>query len=1062
MTDQIQRCTKCGIDRDISHFTSVTGKRIVKVCQKCRGLRKTLYSKSKTEKPEFKPDKRKIELVESVDKDKLHYLITNSDKYNIGKSYVNGKLVDGQAQLTLLANYYESLNLSGELRVPYKQKSYGFGRYYGTHSLQLQNIARPIRHTISQEKLIDVDIANAHPTLLSWYCGRNGIPSAGLDYYIENRDACLRELISVTGKPKDEVKADLLAILNGRVKYVDQVENYPQWYTTYYLNVLEIHKEVCRLEPTFYKTAKESKQGRSAECYNVTGTCINYLMMSLENNALMAMYDVCVEEGVQVASLVYDGFMIYKSSAPEDLAGLFNKMIDRISTVLEGCVVKITEKAMNEGFEIDDEVCEYEPTDLSRFSMRDQSLDVAFDLYETSFFKIENIPEEVQFVQDIDFGTSRVLAINSAMGSGKTSAICRYIKEHKPKRVAVLSPRISYAKSICTEYNDKIGLKGNNRFRCYKEMPKEDLKTYNRVVISMESLYKVCLQRGVGEDNPFDLVVIDECQANLSSHVCKATNGNRFDENSDVFHKMINKSEKVILLDAFINAKTIEYLSEMSVPCLCYNYLRKMEQRSATIVKTPGRSYDALLPLIKADLANDKRLYIVMSSAKRAAEWEAECRAQFPDKRFKVYAKGEGKNINDVRAEWSELDCIFTTTTITVGINFDLERFHKCYMSFSSAAHNKVVDLFQSHYRVRKLIDKQVVVHISDMPEMSQSKVEEFCDEKNVCEGLTWFEENMVEAFRLFIKAPSSLKKLMSYDQLELNLSKYKLSKFVFAFLQQCNYDTSIMMTEDVDSEKKEDGPRVDIPTFADIKLIDKAKSVEIDMRRCCGGSISEAEKWQLEKFKMVELFTDGHTNSWVDGSLDNDIWELHYNAKRSKLYNIRLEKQINTQVRTIEQAFSLCHHKNNYALMSSKTPLKVDKMKGILTELGVGMSQKVGVFISKDRLDQWCGKTIPEYPDIVKTFGIRDQRKQKKVTTAEDCVTLLNNIFKEYGFTQLKRIRGKAPADKNGKREDVVTGYTIEDNQAFHKSNELAPHAGERIYDSMQVEGCRRRLLGS
>jgi hypothetical protein len=87
------------------------------------------------------------------------------------------------------------------------------------------------------------------------------------------------------------------------------------------------------------------------------------------------------------------------------------------------------------------------------------------------------------------------------------------------------------------------------------------------------------------------------------------------------------------------------------------------------------------------------------------------------------------------------------------------------------------------------------------------AKIEEFCNEKNVCEGLTWFEDNLIEAFRMFIKAPSSIKKLMSYDQLELNLSKYKLSKFVYAFLKECNYDTSIMMTEDADSEKKKMAP---------------------------------------------------------------------------------------------------------------------------------------------------------------------------------------------------------------------------------------------------------------
>ena len=315
----------------------------------------------------------------------------------------------------------------------------------------------------------------------------------------------------------------------------------------------------------------------------------------------------------------------------------------------------------------------------------------------------------------------------------------------------------------------------------------------------------------------------------------------------------------------------------------------------------------------------------------------------------------------------------------------------------------------------------------------------------------------------MFIKASSSLKKLMSYDQLELNLSKYKLSKFVHAFLRECNYETSVLMAEDVDSEKKEDGPRVDIPTFADIKLIDRAKSVEIDMKRCCGGIISEKEKWELEKFKFVELFTDGKPSNWNEFNMDQDLWSMYYHTKRARLYNIRLEKQVNTNSKAMHSAYMTCFDKNSLAVMSSRTPYRVDKMREIMTDLGIDMTQKVGAQISKERLDNWCSKAILEYADIQKTFNIRDFGKRRDVTTAGDCITLLNSIFKEYGYTQIKQVRKELPRDANGKRSrDLNAPYVIEDNSAFHKSNELAPQAGQRIYDSMSVTGNQRRLLGS
>jgi hypothetical protein len=207
-------------------------------------------------------------------------------------------------------------------------------------------------------------------------------------------------------------------------------------------------------------------------------------------------------------------------------------------------------------------------------------------------------------------------------------------------------------------------------------------------------------------------------------------------------------------------------------------------------------------------------------------------------------------------------------------------------------------------------------------------------------------------------------------------------------------------------------------------------------MRRCCGGSISETEKWQLEKFKFVELFTDGKTSNWNDFNMDQDLWSMYYHTKRARLYNIRLEKQVNTNTKTMHAAYMACFDKNNLTLMSSRTPYRVDKMREIMKDLGIDMTQKVGAQISKERLDNWCSKAIPEYADIVKTFDIRDQRKRKNVTTAGDCITLLNSIFKVYGYTQIKQVRKGLPRDENGKRSrDPNAPHVIEDNSAFHKS---------------------------
>ena len=186
--DECRKCTKCRKSYSIDQFIGKNG-RETKVCLRCRELRNVKHHKEKkVEKlSQFSPDSRDISLLESVNRDKLNYILSHHEDFQLGKSWLNGKLVDGQAQLTLLAGYHDALNHKGETCIKYKQKGYKFGRYYGDRNLQLQNISRPIRHTIANDGMIDVDIKNAHPTLLVWYCKTKEIPCEGLNYYIDNR-----------------------------------------------------------------------------------------------------------------------------------------------------------------------------------------------------------------------------------------------------------------------------------------------------------------------------------------------------------------------------------------------------------------------------------------------------------------------------------------------------------------------------------------------------------------------------------------------------------------------------------------------------------------------------------------------------------------------------------------------------------------------------------------------------------------------------------------------------------------------------------------------------------
>ena len=93
-------------------------------------------------------------------------------------------------------------------------------------------MSRKIRHTLSQVKMYDINKKNAHPTLLSSFCHKNGIECSGLDNYINHGEEYLADLMRCRRLSRDEAKLQLLAILNGRKKKLEP--EHPEWFESYY------------------------------------------------------------------------------------------------------------------------------------------------------------------------------------------------------------------------------------------------------------------------------------------------------------------------------------------------------------------------------------------------------------------------------------------------------------------------------------------------------------------------------------------------------------------------------------------------------------------------------------------------------------------------------------------------------------------------------------------------------------------------------------------------------------------------------------------------------------
>ena len=296
-------------------------------------------------------DNQKIRFREQVVGQKLEYIVNHPDEFDLSSRTSRYQKLDKEGQLTLLKDYLDRMNIHGEQIMEYYQRN-NFGRYWVSSSLGLQNMKRKIRHALCADIMYDIDMKNAHPTLLSWYCHENGIKCEGLDAYIKHREKFMTEYMELYSMDRDSTKAHLLAIINGRK--VGLKEEDPEWYKKFYRGMRHIMKEVVKINPDLYELAKKSQKERID--YNIEGTTVNYVMCKLENQALMAAFNYLVEEKIEVGSLVFDGLMIYKKDvSPERLESVLIGLSVRVKKVM-GCEIIFTNKEMDEGYEVPKEI----------------------------------------------------------------------------------------------------------------------------------------------------------------------------------------------------------------------------------------------------------------------------------------------------------------------------------------------------------------------------------------------------------------------------------------------------------------------------------------------------------------------------------------------------------------------------------------------------------------------------------------------------------------------------------------------------------------------------------
>ena len=143
----------------------------------------------------------------------------------------------------------------------------------------------------------DIDVVNAHPTILNYLCKKIMLIVIFCKNYIKNKEL----ILSSFGEDRKIVKELVLSILNGGFK--DIYSNDKQ--ANNYLKLFE--QEIIRIQNCFHINDKRYLDID----YNYKGKNLSRIILDIKNQILQIMRNYYISKNVNILTLEYDGLKTY-------------------------------------------------------------------------------------------------------------------------------------------------------------------------------------------------------------------------------------------------------------------------------------------------------------------------------------------------------------------------------------------------------------------------------------------------------------------------------------------------------------------------------------------------------------------------------------------------------------------------------------------------------------------------------------------------------------------------------------------------------------------------------
>ena len=625
---------------------------------------------------------------------------------------------------------------------------------------------------------------------------------------------------------------------------------------------------------------------------------------------------------------------------------------------------------------------------------------------EDTKFKTEIYDEKYQRTYDVE--NYDCIIAESPMGSGKSFQIAEVLKKiGLGQRVLVLSPRRCFARSIASELTRRLQEAGVDiTFTCYLDVKdKQKLNNYQYLVCQMESLHHLTPN--------YDILIADEIVSCLQQFSSKQTMKNNIHKVMMEFEVIWTCATKKIICDAFIDPKTIEFVENMkhkNERVLFMRNTKKPQERIAIECKREKKDDRLLSQLLKSLEMKKKCVFVTASKAKGHAYIETILK-HIPTLTYKFY---NSSNKNDVKTDltnvnntWSGLDLLVYTSSITVGVNFDLVYFDELFI-YSSCCAGLVRDIFQSSMRVRHLKDNKLYYQLFDFPIGVQKN--EVADKTKIIEYIKTLtdKEDALEQRMMLDKTDDDLKlekwkrmpkwlfDIHVYNVFEHNISRLHHRKMFEFYLQKLNYKI-LKNNMNIDIIEAEDIPSTFIP-YEDMKYTEEEANNIIEKHNCNKEDMTDYEWTLYQRVKFDEQIIESEKTA--------DIYNLFFDPKnfnRNKYYNL-----IN-EVRHNERQLSRSErYERVYKEMTDRKALRLYTINKIKSRLGITSTTDNKFRIDRQTLENKYDVIMQNRLNWNDVFCIKQKKFAEKVSKIKRITAVISPILTKWCGTQLKMIKRK------------------------------------------------------